>query len=74
MDFIYLLEFSSRFLSAGIYGDYMFVRNPEYNGTGKTCMYTGDKPDYENLGTFISAPVKKGWLWLKMLRAYMFAQ
>ncbi len=74
MDFIYLFEIYFRSLSAGIYGDYMFVRNPEYNGTGKTCMYTGDKPDYENLGTFISAPVKKGLLWLKMLCAYMLAQ
>lgn len=42
----------------GLYGNYRMVRTNSEEG--ETCKYIGTKPDYNALGEWVAAPIKKG--------------
>ena len=43
----------------GLLGNYRMVRNPAEEGP--SCVYTGEKPNYEELdANYVAVPIKKG--------------
>ena len=46
-------------ITGGLYGNYRMIRNPDKTPGGQSCVFIGDKQEYD-IKKFVPCPVKKG--------------